>query len=462
MLFNQKIDNELTAPRTSIYWGARITSRSISWGLFLAVVIILFLGGPFTWKFGTATSAIAQVSCVTAGRLDPTFGVGGVAATQIPTAPPYGGGFDVEGALQSDGKIVTVGPTGGNAVPDFFVSRHNSDGTLDSTFGNQGFAITDFFGANDTASSVVIQPDGKILVAGTAYNNAGGADFALARYNVNGTLDSSFGSSGKVTTSLFNLDIARSVALDSNGRIVVAGSSISTGFYVVSLVRYNTDGSLDVTFDADGKVTTNIFGGNSNSDAYAVAIQSDGRTIVVGDANVPGIISDFGVLRYNSNGSLDTTFDNDGKVTTDFASSGDFARSVVLQQDGKIVVAGTANPGQAFALARYNTNGSLDSSFDGDGKVVTNFLPSIEEFTNTVSIQPDGKIIAAGRVLPSVGNTDFAIARYLPDGALDPQFDGDGMLTTNIDGLAEIEAAFWSAVLVTFAGSMTPAATRSS
>ena len=239
-------------------------------------------------------------------------------------------------------------------------------GDLDPTFSGDGEQTTDFGGSSE-AKAVVVQPDGKVVVVGATFR-----DFAvaLARYNPNGTLDTSFSGDGRQTT---DFGVANAVALQADGKIVVVGS-IDSSF---ALARYNPNGSLDTSFSGDGKQTTGI-GGSSEDEATGVAIQGNGKIVVVGTATDPstGANPKFALARYNPNGSLDTSFSGDGKQTTDFGATRDGATGVALQGDGKIVAVGAADSGATthnFALARYNPNGSLDTSFSGDGKQTTDF-----------------------------------------------------------------------------------------
>ncbi len=232
-------------------------------------------------------------------------------------------------------------------------------------------------------TSLAIQPNGKIVVAGQAYNpNTGNTDFALARYNSNGSLDNSFDGDGKLTTDFFGSDdYASSLAIQPNGKIVVAGQTYNPNTFNsdFALARYNSNGTLDNSFDGDGKLTGFYLAGNTKF--TAIALQTDGKIVVAGQAYNPNTGNyDFALARYNSNGSLDNSFDGDGKLTTDFNGYDDYATSLAIQTNGKIVVAGQAhnnNTGYSdFALARYNSNGTLDNSFDGDGKLTTDFVGS--------------------------------------------------------------------------------------
>ncbi len=224
-----------------------------------------------------------------------------------------------------------------------------------------------------------------------------------------GHLRRPFGPTGIVTTDFTGptSDRGGDVAIQADGKIVVVGSAGRQ----FALARYNSGGSLDTSFDGDGKVTTN-FGGFAF--ASGVALQPDGKIVAVGGSG-----GNFALARYNSNGSLDTNFDGDGKVLTDFGGS-ESARAVAIQPNGKIVAAGGsfsfATFTQSFALARYNPNGSLDPSFDTDGKVTT----ALGGFARGVAVRPDDKIVAAGTTFnPATSTTDFTVVRYNRDGSLD-------------------------------------------
>jgi len=340
----------------------------------------------------------------TDGSLDTSFNSDG----KVTTAIGSGDDHAVSVAIQSDGKIVAAGYSNGSNW-DFALVRYNTDGSLDTNFNSDGKVTTDFGGGADYAVSVAIQSDGKIVAAG--YSNGSNFDFALVRYNTDGSLDTSFNSDGKVTTDFGSgSDYGSSVTIQSDGKIVAAGGSSNGNNRDFALVRYKTDGSLDTSFDNDGKVTTAI--GSGTEEAYSVAIQSDGKIVAAGYSN-NGSNDDFALVRYNTDGSLDTSFDTDGEVTTDFGSGRGRARSVTIQSDGKIVVAGYSDNNGSnddFALVRYNTDGSLDTSFDTDGKVTT-AIGSGDDAANSVAIQSDGKIVAAGTI--SNGNDrDFALVLY--------------------------------------------------
>ena len=263
------------------------------------------------------------------GDLDPTFGTAGIVTTNV-----GGNGRALAVAIQSDGKVVTAGYIAATSYC-FAVVRYNASGSLDTSFDGDGKLIT-AFATDGVGHDVAIQSDGKIVVAGYTYSGSSN-DFAVVRYNTDGSLDTSFGAGGKAITDFGSVgDHGYSVALQSDGKIVVAGG---TGGYSFALARYNTDGSLDTSFDGDGRVTTAI---GSSSVGYGVAIGPDGKIVVVGESGTGNY--GFAVARYNSDGSLDTSFDGDGRVTTAVGSPSR-GRSVAIQSDGKIVVAGESGTG---------------------------------------------------------------------------------------------------------------------
>jgi uncharacterized delta-60 repeat protein len=237
--------------------------------------------------------------------------------------------------------------------------------------------------------------------------------FALARYNSDGTLDASFGAGGIVTTDFAaSLTQAFSVALQPDGKIVAAGQTFINGSLDFALARYNRDGTLDASFGTGGTVTTDFAGERSRQDrAFSVAVQPDGKIIAAGQATIRSF--DFALARYNRDGTLDASFGTGGTVTTSFGNgSFDFARSVALQPNGKIVAAGQVLfiGGFDFALARYSRDGTLDASFGTGGTVTTDFAGS-DDGALSVGVQPNGKIVAAGQAIIG-GRILFGLARY--------------------------------------------------
>jgi uncharacterized delta-60 repeat protein len=246
------------------------------------------------------------------------------------------------------------------------VVRYNSDGSLDTGFDSDGIVTTPVGSYADLATCVVIQSDGKIVATGQSLISGNDYDFSAVRYNSDGSLDTSFDTDGKVITAIAgtNDDRAYSAAIQSDGKIVVVGYTYGTGLYHYALVRYNTDGSLDASFDSDGIAITVI--GNLIDIAYAVAIQNDGKIVAAGYSYNPASnANDFALVSYNSDGSLNTNCDTDGIVTTPIGPTVDMASAMAIQGDGKIVVVGQSlisvlDGGSTydFSVVRYNSNTS--------------------------------------------------------------------------------------------------------
>ncbi|MEV6977549.1 calcium-binding protein [Kitasatospora sp. NPDC093806] len=364
--------------------------------------------------------AVPGVAVAVPGDLDTTFGTGGRVTTD------FGGGGADEArgvVVQSDGKIVVAGYAG--ATDDFALARYNPDGSLDTGFGTGGKVTTDFAGGSDEARGLALQGDGKIVAVGRSEVPEGGVGwFSLARYNSDGSLDTGFGSGGKAVVDFGTggADDAFGVAVQGDGKVVAAG--LTGGDF--ALARLNADGSPDNGFGPGGKVTTDFDGGADA--ARAVAVQGDGRIVAAGYTGGNTGNYDFALARYTATGALDTGFSSDGKVTTTFGGV-EFAHALALQPDGKIVAAGYT--GNDFALARYNSAGNLDGGFDTDGKVTTDFGGS--EIVYGVAVQAGGAIVAVGSTV-SGGTSDFALARYTSAGSLDTGFSGDGKATTDFGG----------------------------
>ncbi len=366
------------------------------------------------FSFATATNNdFALVRYHPAGVLDTAFGAAGKVTTAI--GPGDDTARDV--VIQPDGKIVAFGyslVSPGNY--DLAIVRYNENGSLDTSFGGgDGIVTTPIGGGNDFGSAVLLQPDGKIIAFGDAEIGST-YDFFVARYNPDGTLDTSFGGgSGFVTTPLATIDRATSAVLQPDGKIIGAGRSGNGSDDDFLLVRYNTDGTLDTTFDSDGILTTPLNGFDFIS---TVTLQPDGKIIAVGSTAAAPALSAIAVVRYNSDGSPDTTFGTDGIVITDINNGNDSASGVELQADGKIVIAGASGTDTAvntdFVIVRYEPNGDLDASYGNVGIVLTAASDEVgiaDDFARDMVIQPDGKIVAAGYA--RVGsNRDFAIVRY--------------------------------------------------
>ena len=325
------------------------------------------------------------------------------------------------------------------ASANFALARYNPDGSLDTSFSGDGKQTTVVGpGADVGATGVAIQADGKIVAVGASSDGSGDVDFALARYNPDGSLDTSFSGDGKQTTDFVDLDYASGVALQGDGKIVAVGSTSADtagGFDGFALARYNPDGSLDTSFSGDGKQTTDF--GNSFDAAFGVALQADGKIVAVGrTSDGYAAPSDFALARYNSNGSLDASFSGDGKQTTDFGDRSNEANGVALQADGKIVAVGSTSAGFVRRLRpRPLQPGRLARCELLRRRQADHRLRGRDDAATGVALQADGKIVAVGAAGDGAYVGDFALARYNPDGSLDTSFSGDGKQTTGFAGL---------------------------
>ncbi|MEO8286117.1 MAG: delta-60 repeat domain-containing protein [Chloroflexota bacterium] len=375
------------------------------------------------------------------GTLDSTFGDGGRVITDL-----NGKSDEVQAVVvQPDGKIVAAGTSWvfPQDRPRVALARYNADGTLDKSFGDSGFIIT---GMTDdewdysVPHALALQPDGKLLVAGTSYSNDDGRNvFAVARFYADGTLDEDFGSGGRTLTAIDTSedagnDEAHAIALAGDGTIVLAG--VTGGFPTdFAAARYLPDGTLDTSFGDGGTVITDLGG---TDQASAVAIQEDGKIVVAGR----GVNNDddWAMLRYLPDGSLDEAFGNEGKVSADFGGGEDWATAVAVRRDGRIVVGGVNYVGVVicrdengltrgcdkfgFAVVQYNADGVVDESFGEGGEGLYEFEAT--SGASALVLQPDGKVVLAGHY----DYDDFAVVRTNADGTLDSSFGTDGMVRT--------------------------------
>jgi uncharacterized delta-60 repeat protein len=333
------------------------------------------------------------------GQMDTTFNFTGMVTA--PLGNGYLFGSDV--AIQSDGKIIVAG-TDDFQSGKFQIAavRYEPNGSLDPIFGNGGVLTTSILksNGNDFGNAVALQPDDKILIAGRLYTES-----VVLRYTVTGTLDSTFNGNGIVTNAIGQLSEGFDLIATNNKIVMVGVLEESESNFLIT--RHDMNGNLDSSFNGSGIVTTSIKAGTDDLGFISVAIQPDNKIVAVGessDANNSPVIA---LMRYNDNGSLDTDFNETGIVTTS-VGSGIAGADVALQSDGKIVVVGTCvEAGKIkFAIIRYNSDGSLDSDF-GNGGVVTSLFEASGNTGRAVAIQNDGKIVAAG-----FGKT-MTVARYL-------------------------------------------------
>jgi len=354
--------------------------------------------------------------------------------------------------VQPDGKTLAVGwAKFGNSslVDNFAVAKFNSDGTPDISFDIDGKKSISFYDSISCGGAEIsLQPDNRIMVAGTTSTNNYASEIAIAKLNPDGSFDESFDSDGKLTVNLSTVEneyysYSRFKILP-NGEILIAGivQPPSTNFRNIFIARLKTDGSLDETFNGTGKTIVNL---NTNPEiydaynmVYGITLQADGKILVVGNTTNPlGTDVDMVVLRINDNGSLDSSFDKDGILILHFSDNWDQCLSVALQNDGKIIVGGSSSTESAtyFALARLNPDGSLDNSFDGDGKQTTDMGPYWTDMINSFAIQPDGKIIAAGYteiIYNGIGGG--GLVRYNTNGSIDSSFGDNGKVLSPYAG----------------------------
>jgi len=312
---------------------------------------------------------------------------------------------------------------------------YSQSGTLDTTFDLDGKKVISFATPNDYGEFVIIQPDNKIIVGGRSSLTGGYLSFSLARMNPSGSFDSSFGTSGKVTTS-YGTDGFEAVsgALQQDGKIIVVGNAFtnaSLGYSQIALVRYNSDGTLDNSFDSDGMVFTQV--PSSNEDfVKSVKIQTDGK-ILVGIQSRINFDRDFVLARYNTDGILDSTFGTNGISRTLLPTSNEAIYDIALQNDGKIIAGGTISgvSNDDIAVFRYNSNGTIDTSFATNGKFIYDFAAN-HNYVFGVALTSDNKIVLVGRYQNGSSSSPF-VARLNSDGTFDTAFDSDGILIQTTD-----------------------------
>lgn len=358
------------------------------------------------------------------GDLDITFSDDGKVITNVTD----GFDFTLGLAIQNDGKIVTAGEASGSGGR-FYVVRYLDDGTLDPSFGGDGVVLTNFTPGGDYGYDVTIDNNDKILVVGGV--GGSGGRIGLARYDpVDGDLDTSFGGGdGKVTTNFSaGDDYAYNVLVDANGKIVAVGRGGGSGGRF-AVARYDDDGTLDTTFGSDGKVTTNFTAGEDYADD--VALVGVDTIVVSGTANFLRE-SKFALAQYDSTGQLDPTFGGDGKVTTNLARGIDGAWGVAVQSGVGIVATGPA--GGRVGLVRYTLTGALDNTFGGgDGIVRTNWS-SGTDWTDEIALDGAGRIVVVGVSNVAGSDAKVGLGRYAANGILDSAFGNGGVKQTNLTG----------------------------
>jgi uncharacterized delta-60 repeat protein len=413
---------------------------------------VVVMGGAFRRGWRAAFGALAAVGLIVLavpaataapGTLDVSFGVGGGLRTN------FGGTYDwaYATAIQPDGRILAAGVSDARGTYDFAVARYTSTHDIDRSFGRDGFVLTDFGHSYDWAYALALQPDGRILVAGVS-DVSGSKDFALARYNPDGTPDFSFGKGGRTVLRLRSLtaDIIHGIALQPDGKIVAAGITYEDVFTLhphgdFMVARFLPDGHPDMSFGVGGVTTTDLADG-SYDEPYAAVLQPDGRIILGGYTNSgtgPGVLfgaDQLALARYLPNGMLDPTYGQDGKVIFDGGSLDERLLALALAPDGDLLAGGYVNGERRgdLLLARLRPDGSLDKVFGNTGKgFAVNDLGTNSERIAALVLQPDGKIVAGGQTA-TADNADFAVFRYDRQGMLDPSFGHNGVASFDFGG----------------------------
>lgn len=357
--------------------------------------------------------------------LDTSYSDDGVQINNIGTGDDYG--FTAK--IQTDGKIVVSGISFNGQNYDLVVIRYNSNGTLDTSFSSDGILTTDIGSNSLDISTIVTQNNGKINIAGT-YHNASSVDFAIIQINDDGSFDNTFSDDGIQTTDFGGLDYVLCMAIQNDGKILVGGKSTFLFEHSeISIARYNTNGTIDSTFNGGGSFTTNF--GEASVKANSISIQSDGEIIVVGEYDDTISNIDLLALRLTNSGILDLTFSDDGIQIIDIAGSTDRAFSCALQTNGKIIVTGTTIVGSSYdiVLLRLNNDGILDTTYSDDG-IQTIDISNSNDYGYSVAIQTDGKILVGGSYQVNSNFTIFVL-RTNSNGTLDTSFNGNGILISS-------------------------------
>jgi uncharacterized delta-60 repeat protein len=367
--------------------------------------------------------SLTAIHCSQAQTLDPSFGNGGIVETYF---GQYVDSKVHDMLLQPDGKIIVCGTTYVNSF-DFMMIRYLENGALDPSFGDNGKAFIDFDNLNNYGMAYALQTDGKIVVVGHS-NTPNYESISIARINANGTIDTSFGENGIVRQTTGSYECyGNDVVIQPDGKILVAGKGIyppqGEDFF---LARYLEDGSLDTTFDGDGKVE-NINDLSSGAQPV-ITLQNDGKILLSGMGGVAGQ-QHYCTMRFLDNGALDNTFSDDGIQLTLIPGDYNWPGNIIIQPDQKIVIAGYSGPWQFehFSIIRLDANGNLDGDFASAG-VFTHSINQGLDLLNDVLIQPDGKILACGYTITPNDGYDFVAMRLNEDGSIDSGFGENGVL----------------------------------
>jgi uncharacterized delta-60 repeat protein len=344
------------------------------------------------------------------GSLDLSFGNNGIVIVGVSGISEYGNAIQI----QSDGKIVVAGHNYSLYGPtDERVWRFNEDGTPDVTFGNAGSVTTDIGNMDNIAEACVIQPDGKIITGGYA-----GDRFVVVRYNSNGTLDYSFGTNGFAILGMeYYMSFVKAIDLQNDGKIVVAGMSFEGNCPIFTIARFTENGELDVSFGGVGVVKIDVGGGNDYS--TKLKILKNGKILVGGHtwiANEPFLKYDVAIVQLDEDGNLDNSFGNNGIVKTNIIDGENYCKGFTIQPDGKIVVAGEYVDYRTYNIfaVRYLEDGTVDDSFGNNGIAIFDIYGQDDQASGVV-LQQDGKIVISGSTSPDMDNIHFFAVRLHND-----------------------------------------------
>lgn len=377
-------------------------------------------------KFYATVAVVATFFCASAQSvaLDPAFGTNGIATTQISSQRNTMNAT----AVQADGKVLVAGQVGGDSVKNMGVTRFNPDGTVETTFGTNGQLIINFPNAQSFVRKIAIQPDGKIILGGYTFNTSFSGDFVAVRLNPDGSYDSSFGNNGIAVLDNGQSEVSIAMTLLSDGRIILAGD-VNDRFAMAML---KSNGTIDTTFGNNGWVVTNFDEGGI---AYAndVAVQNDGKIVLGGMLMVDSPFFRYAAIRYLPNGTLDTSFANNGKFLYAFGGNNDFGINIGFQNDGKLIFAGHSYfhniPYLQYDVVslRLTTAGQIDTSYGQNGLAKARFVDG-ENYTSAIKVLPDDKIIFVGNTVLQGTKRRGYVARFLPNGAVDQSFGNHGFI----------------------------------
>jgi uncharacterized delta-60 repeat protein len=364
------------------------------------------------------------------GARDRSFSKDGRATTRL-ARKPLSRALDAE--VRSDGRIVIAGEGGpAPSITDFALARYRADGRLDRRFSRDGVVLTDF-GPSGGALALALQADGKPVATGYVTRSGGGRAFALARYRIDGSLDRTFAADGTVTAEFEGSAWSNAAAIQEDGRIVAAGAAGTGSRFGAdfAVLRYEVAGAPDSSFSDDGRAVADI--GEPAAALRGLALQPDGRILAAGHTIRGDAFADIAIARYLPNGTLDGTFGDGGTATLDFGMAGSTtAAALAVQPDGRIVVVGAT--GSDLLIGRLEPDGTPDATFSDDGVATADFGGNFDS-TDAVALQPNGMIVVAGTFGHETCGAEeceyesaAALARFTAAGALDPGFSGDGIV----------------------------------